>query len=193
MTSTPIPSGSKTRILLVVLPVVLILAAAYGALSLLKTSVPPKSEGTLELKVGATLPDLEFQRLDGSKFRVSEMKFQVLLVNFWATWCEACMEEMPSLVKLHDTYRGRGLEILGVNLDEDSAKAIRSTTEEFKIGFTNTVDPENVLGTAFDVHAIPLTVTMNSKREILEIQGGDRDWMKPSYLSKVDGWLKTGP
>jgi hypothetical protein len=99
------------------------------------------------------------------------------------------MEEMPSLVKLHDTYREKGLEIYGVNLDDDPARAIATTTQEFGIHFANFIDKDGTLGDAFDVRAIPLTITMDSSRRILEIKSGDRDWMSPEYLKKPDAWL----
>lgn len=188
--TSELPTSSKKRTLLgIFIPVAIILLVAWGALMLLKSSVTPRSSGTLEVKVGAVLPDLAFHRVDGTAYRLSESKARVILVNFWATWCEACMEEMPSLVKLFDTYREKGLEIIGVNLDEEPVRAIAATTQEFRIQFANFVDKDEALGSAFDVHAIPLTITVDSTRKILEVKAGDRDWMAPEYLRKLEGWL----
>jgi len=189
MTSEPLPQSKKRAILGIFIPVAIILLLAWGALALLKSNLTPQDKATLDVKVGAVLPDLAFHRPDGSLVHLSETKAKVVLVNFWATWCEACMEEMPSLVKLHDTYREKGVEILGVNLDEEPARAIATTTQEFGIHFANFIDKDEALGNAFDVHAIPLTITMDSSRRILEVKSGDRDWMSPDYLKKLDGWL----
>ncbi|MEN9722175.1 MAG: hypothetical protein RJB38_161 [Pseudomonadota bacterium] len=189
MTSEQRPPQASKNLKKVFLPIFVILALAWGGLALLKSTLPEKSSNQLTLKVGSTLPDLELYRPDGSKARLSEMMKTVTLINFWATWCEACIEEMPSLVKFHQTYRDRGVEVLGINLDEAPQKAIVSTKEEFDIGFENFIDHDGELSNAFDVHAIPLTVTIDSSRKILELQAGDRDWMEPSYLKKVDGWL----
>ena len=174
----------------VLVPLGIILAVIWGALTVLKSQMAPRESGRLELKVGATLPDLTFNQTDGKSFKLSDSKAKVILINFWATWCEACMEEMPSLVQLHNTYQSKGLEIYGVNLDEDPAKAIAATSKEFEIKFTSFFDRDGKLGEAFDVHAIPLTITVDQMRKILEIKAGDRDWMDKSYLQKLENWLQ---
>ena len=189
MTSSPETASKKRTLLAIFIPLVLILVAAWGALTLIKSQVQPKTGQNLPIEVGTVLPDLELHRVGGEAVHLSDLHYRVLLINFWATWCEACMEEMPSLVQLHDTHRGRGLEVAGINLDEGSAKAIASTTQQFKIGFSHYIDLEGQLSDHFDVHAIPLTITIDSTRKVLEIQAGDRDWMSADYWKKVEGWL----
>ena len=190
MTSEPAEKPRKLMISSVLIPLGIILAIIWGALTALKYQMAPRDSGRLELKVGATLPDLTFYQTDGKPFKLSDSTAEVILINFWATWCEACMEEMPSLVQLHNTYRSKGLEIYGVNLDEDPAKAIATTSKEFEIKFTSFLIDVGKLGDAYDVHAIPRTVTLNRSRKVLEIQAGDRDWMSQPYLKKLDNWLQ---
>ena len=186
---SPTPLRNLTAILV---PIVLILAVAWGALSFLKSQVArnkPANQSTLELTVGNTLPDLELTRTDGSKVALSSLRAKVVLINFWATWCEACMEEMPSLVKLHNEYQQLGLEVVGINLDEKPTQAIASTASEFGMKFPNFMDADGKLGDAFDVHAIPLTVIVDGSRKILEKVAGDRNWMHPSFTTKAKAWL----
>ena len=186
---SPTPLKNLTTILV---PILLILGVTWGALSFLKSQVArnkPASQTTLELSVGNTLPDLELTRTDGSKILLSSLQAKVVLINFWATWCEACMEEMPSLVKLYDEYKPQGLEVVGINLDEKPAQAIASTASEFGMKFQNFMDADGKLGDAFDVHAIPLTVIVDGSRKILEKVAGDRNWMHPSFTDKAKGWL----
>lgn len=93
-------TNSKTNLKTIVVPILLILGVTWGALSFLKSQVArnkPANQSTIELKEGNTLPDLELTRTDGSKILLSSIPAKVTLINFWATWCEACMEEMPSL------------------------------------------------------------------------------------------------
>ena len=189
MTSEPATPSKKRLLISVLIPVVLILAAAWGALLMLRARTPAETGGALDVKVGAVLPDLEFHHPDGSRVALSKIRAKVILVNFWATWCEACMEEMPSLVKLYDTYTDKGVEIIGINLDDDPIRAILTTSREFGIQYGNFVDPDGKLGNAFDVHAIPLTITMDASRKVLEVKAGDRDWMAPEYLKKLEGCL----
>ena len=101
------------------------------------------------------------------------------------------MEEMPSLVQLYQERHPKGLEILGVNLDGDPAQAIAKANQEFKIPFNHLVDPDGDLGRTFDVHAIPFTITLSASRQVLDIHAGDRNWMDPTFLKKLDHWLST--
>jgi thiol-disulfide isomerase/thioredoxin len=128
-------------------------------------------------------------RVDGSTMKLSESGAKVALINFWATWCEACMDELPSLIKLHEAYKPQGLEILGINLDEKPAKAIASISGEFSLKFPNFMDHDGRLGDAFDVHAIPFTLVIDSSRKILETAAGDRNWMDPAFTTRLKGWL----
>lgn len=189
--TSPVPPRSRRSILPIILPILIIIAVAWAALFFLKSSNPKRPATALDIRVGMSLPDLEFARLDQTSGRLSELAGTVTLINFWATWCEACMEEMPSLAKLQETYKDRGLVILGVNLDNNPATAIPVTEKEFNLGFSSFVDRNGALGDAFDVHAIPLTITIDRSRRILEVKAGDRNWMDREYLKKLDGWMDS--
>ncbi len=186
-------TNPKTSLKTILVPILLILGVTWGALSFLKSQVAqnkPAGRSIIELKAGNTLPDLELTRTDGTKALLSSIPAKVMLINFWATWCEACMEEMPSLVKLHEEYKQHGLEVIGINLDEKPSQAIASTAAEFGMKFQNFTDADGKLGDAFDVHAIPLTVIVDGSRKILEKVAGDRDWMHPAFTTKAKAWLE---
>ena len=87
------------------------------------------------------LADAEFELLDGSKFKVSNERGKVVLLNIWGIWCGPCRAEMPQLVKLQDQYREKGLEIVGLNIgDEDggveSVDAIKKFVEKQGLNYT---------------------------------------------------------
>ena len=67
-------------------------------------------------------PDAQLESIDGRKFRLSELKGRVVVINFWATWCVPCVREMPALKRLYEKYRTRGLEILAISTDEEPGK-----------------------------------------------------------------------
>jgi thiol-disulfide isomerase/thioredoxin len=71
----------------------------------------------------APAPDFTLRTLDGQKLRLGEQRGQVVLVNFWATWCGPCRQEMPHLNKLYEKYKSSGFVLLGVNVDDDAAQA----------------------------------------------------------------------
>jgi len=78
-----------------------------------------ESSRTVLLPPGAAAPEAELRMLDGARVTLSSLKGKWVLVDFWATWCPPCMEEMPYLVKLADAYGPRGLTFLAVNQDGD--------------------------------------------------------------------------
>src|SRR4051794_35552293 len=105
----------------VLTPIVVILAIALAGLYAIKSEFghAPSPENHVEIQVGNILPDFTLTGLTGQVSHASDLKAKILLVNFWATWCEACMEEMPSIVRLRNTFKNRGFEVVGINLDEN--------------------------------------------------------------------------
>jgi thiol-disulfide isomerase/thioredoxin len=176
------------------LPLFGILFLVVTALLVIKASVNRQgSTGgseRIELSDGAQLPDLELQPIEGNKVRLSSLPHKIMMINFWATWCESCIEEMPSLVKLRDKYAGRGFEVLGINVDENPKKATPPMIEKFKMKFPQYTDKGNVLAELFDVHAIPLTVILNQDRKVLMVETGGRDWDSEEIHQMMDLWLK---
>src|SRR5437868_15207956 len=71
----------------------------------------------------AAAPDFTLRTMDGPNLRLAEQRGRVVLVNFWATWCGPCKQEMPHLNRLYDKYRASGFVLLGVNVDEDARQA----------------------------------------------------------------------
>ena len=98
-----------------------------------KSSVyPPLASG---------LADAEFELLDGSTFKISDRKGNVLLINIWGTWCGPCKAEMPYLVALQDEYRSRGFEVIGLNIGDgggtpEPIELINSFADKMKLNYT---------------------------------------------------------
>jgi thiol-disulfide isomerase/thioredoxin len=81
------------------------------------------------------LPNLILNSIDGEKWSLYENRGRVVLLNFWATWCEPCRTETPLLVKLGKQYKSRGLEIVGIALDEEGAEPVKKFIAEYKIEY----------------------------------------------------------
>ena len=95
-------------------------------------------------------PDVTFKNLQGENVALSSMKGKVVLLNFWATWCEPCRSEIPVLIGLQDKYATKGFTMLGASMDEDGAKAVDPFIHETKFnvdGREKTMDYPIVLGT----------------------------------------------
>lgn len=87
------------------------------------------------------MPDLVLPKLEGGSWKLSDHRGQVVLVNFWATWCPPCRQETPGLVELAQHYSPKGLVIAGVSLDEGGADPVRSFVHEFHVPYTILVPP----------------------------------------------------
>jgi peroxiredoxin len=135
----------------------------------------------MALKEGTKVPDFELKELNGSAYRLSSLKGKVVFINFWATWCPPCREEMPSMQKLYDKFRDAGLEILAVDLQED-AKTVRPFVEEHRLTFPILFDEKGILvrNTAF---AAFLPATLSTEKG-LPWQGyvGAKDWSTPDMI-----------
>jgi thiol-disulfide isomerase/thioredoxin len=188
--------GFKGAFFKALVPLVVILAIIVVGLQLVKyklnsgTSPRPEAQGDVAtLKEGAVLPDFDLQTLDGKKLKYSDLKAKVVLLNFWATWCEACVVEMPSIVKLNQMYKDKGLTVVAVNLDEKPEAVVPRAAKQLKIDFPVYVDAGGKLADLFDVHAIPLTIILNQDRKVLYVEGGERDWTDSEMKTKMDEWV----
>ena len=80
--------------------------------------------------------DAEIKNLDGTTFKVTDKKGKVVLLNLWATWCGPCRAEMPTLVRMQDKHRDAGLEIIGLNTDDETVDDINAFVAEMKLNYT---------------------------------------------------------
>ena len=201
---TTSPSSKKPTFVKVFLPIGVLLLLIIVGLAVIKLTLKGGGVGSLHSplndgegtaqnftpEVGSFAPDVEMTLLDGKQLPFSQIKGKLFLINFWATWCEACLEEMPSLVKLRESYKNQGFEVVGVNLDENSERAVPKIAHQYKIQFPIFKDPDGQVADVFNVHAIPLTVIVNKDRKVLLIQDGVRDWNDSDFRSQIEAWLK---
>lgn len=124
--------------------------------------------------VGANAPQFSLKSLLGSNvnLRQTVSDNNVTLVNFWATWCPPCRKEIPELNKVYNEYRKKKVEILAVNLQEDS-ETLASFVKSNQMKFPILLDTDGSLGEKYRVYYIPTTFVLDRKGKIREIiQGG---------------------
>jgi thiol-disulfide isomerase/thioredoxin len=191
-------ASTRNPLIKVILPIIIIVIVAAGALYGIKMQTPVKQQESTTnpsapatpADVGSVLPDFQLTPISNSKSaKLSDFHSKVLLVNFWATWCEACMEEMPSLVALREAYKDKGFEVLGINLDQNASSVVPHALKQFKMDFPVFQDPENKIADYFDIHAIPLSVVLTSDRKILYIENGERNWNDQETRKWINKWL----
>jgi len=191
------PPPSKTpSIFKVLAPIAAILAVVLVALYALKSSVSSKNEGeaghdqaAVEIQTGTVLPDVTLHAFGGGTKKIGDLKAKVVLMNFWASWCEACMVEMQSIVKLREAYHDKGFEVAAIDVDDNPEAVIPKIVRQKGMTFPVFTDDGQRLSELFDVHAIPLSVVMNKDRKVLMLESGERDWNGKDIRSQLEEWL----
>jgi thiol-disulfide isomerase/thioredoxin len=174
----------------VLLPVFSIFILIIGALYWIRSEWGHNPhETSVEIREGTILPPFSLKTIEGKSVSMKSIPHKVVLINFWATWCEACLHEMPSLIELRNSYHSRGFEIFGINLDENPEGVVPQTVGQFHIPFPIFKDPEGSVADLFDIHAIPLTVILNQDRKILYVKDGEQNWNSPAIRALVERWL----
>lgn len=108
------------------------------------------------------VPDVTVTTMDGQTLDLDAQQGSVLLINFWATWCAPCLQEIPDLIELQDRFGDRGLTIVGVALDQEGASVVQPFMERHNINYPVVVDTTRTLESQFGpIHALPTTVVVN--------------------------------
>ncbi len=138
----------------------------------------------------APVPEVEFTDLEGGTHRLSDWKGKAVLLNFWATWCAPCREEMPSLDALQKAKGGEDFEVLTVASGRNTAAAINRFFQESGVTALPTLtDPQMALARAFGVMAMPVTILIDAEGNEVARMTGDADWSSPAALALVDQML----
>jgi peroxiredoxin len=141
---------------------------------------------------GGPRPALELKDLDGRVHRLADFRGRVTLINFWATWCVPCRDEMPSIQGLKEKLAGRPFAVLAVNLDEPESR-IRKFLSQTKVDFTVLLDPERKAAKAWDARILPASFVVGPDGRIRYTVTGDLDWENEHVVMIVSELLPAVP
>lgn len=139
-----------------------------------------------EQNAGKFLPvRLKIRNLTTQKeMALGQLAGKVVLINFWASWCSACMAEMPSIQKLHEKFKDKGFIVVGINVDEHPEKVVPSIVKKLGLTFENYTDIDGQVSAAYDVVAIPYSVVTGRKLNVVWSESGERDWASPNVVAE---------
>ncbi len=124
-------------------------------------------------------PDFVLKSASGKNVRLSELKGRIVMLNFWATWCGPCAEEIPHLNELHKSLDPYDFELLGINLDEDQSKAMH-LAKKLDVNFPVLFDTEKDVSRSFDIKAMPTTIIIDRAGKIRHVNRG----FKKGYIER---------
>jgi len=113
-------------------------------------------------------------------------------VNFWATWCPPCRAEMPSMEKLYQAYRDRGLVILAISGDRASRSSVEAFVQELGVTFPILLDPEGNVFAQYGVRGLPTSYLLDRRGRIVSAEAGARDWNGTAARRVVEALLNDG-
>ena len=138
---------------------------------------------------GDRFPDIALPDLDGHAASSAAYPDAALVVNFWATWCEPCRHEMPSLEKLSTLFHPKDLRVIGIAVDSDRNLA-REFRLRYKLTFPILSDSDQTLASGvLRIPAFPITYLLKRDRTIARIIAGARDWADPKMVGEIEGLL----
>lgn len=179
------PPRTASR-LLIGIAAVAILALAFGVVWMQSAKYEP-------LTVGKVAPDFELPGLDEKPVRLSDYRGKVVFLNFWATWCKPCREEMPSMEILYKNFEKDGLVILAVSIDRVTTKKdIPPFVKGMNLTFPVLVDSWGQTDKRYKLMGVPETYIIDQDGVLREKVIGPRDWTVLDNLKVLTGLLKAG-
>ena len=156
--------------------------AALAALPVFATSVD-------SIRTGAPAPAFQLASNTGKPVNLDSLKGQIVLVNFWASWCGPCRKEMPILEQLNRQFHNKGVTLIGVNVEPNSAAAadwLKATPVSFPILF----DTDSKVSKLYQVEGMPNTVILDRKGNVRYIHRGYQPGAENEYLDQIRALIR---
>jgi cytochrome c biogenesis protein CcmG, thiol:disulfide interchange protein DsbE len=146
--------------------------------------------GVTEFKDGQRGPAFSLLTLDGRRATLADYRDKLVILNFWATWCVPCTDEMPTLEVLWKAYRARGLVVVGVSVDRGAPRALLEPyLRNLALTFPILLDPDSTTATAWRVTGIPATFVVRPGGEVAGVAVGAREWHGEPMRALLEGLL----
>lgn len=153
------------------------------ALCLLLSALSQAAEGLVRLP-WLEAPKVELMDLSSNKHSLAEFRGQVVVVNFWASWCGACLEEAASLNRASKLLAADGIALVAINSGEDE-ETVRQYQQQWQMEFPLWLDQDLKATDGFEVRGMPMTFILDAEGKIVLRALGSRQWDEPELLEKI--------
>lgn len=175
----------------------ILIAGIYGwyraNMATLPVNRPPDDYQLISKMEKEGVPDFTLERLDGSKLTLSELKGKTVIVNFWASWCNPCVEEFPSMIKLVDHFKG-DVVVVAVSTDEDR-KDIETFLKAFglpKPGFEVVWDKDKSIMAKYGINKIPESFLVGADMKLIRKVMGTENWYTQGAIDYFSDLVRGG-
>jgi peroxiredoxin len=169
-------SGSIKKIAFLVILVVLAALVVAGWL------VMDRKTGNKIIASGDRAPEFRLQKSDAGSVSLADLRGKVVMVHFWATWCPPCVEELPTLDKLHNSTLGKDFEMLAVSVDEEGAGTVAPFIQKNRLNLPVLFDPGGDVARLYGTYKFPETYILDRTGVVRYKAIGPRDWTEPANI-----------
>jgi cytochrome c biogenesis protein CcmG, thiol:disulfide interchange protein DsbE len=141
-------------------------------------------------EVGYRAPDFTLRNLQGNLVGLVNHKNKVIILNFWATWCAPCLEEMPAFEKLYRRYRSQGLTVLAVSLDKHDFSKVQDFVDSNNLTFPVLMDSDGVAEKLYPSFTIPFTYVIDKDGKVAARVDGAKNWASNETFLALDILIK---
>ena len=138
---------------------------------------------------GEEAPDFALKSMDGRNLRLSEYRGDVVMLNFWASWCGSCRQAIPELDDMFETYRSAGFTLLGVNIDDHVGRA-EDVVRDLGVSFPVLLDHQKKVSKLYDVRSMPVTMLIDRNGVVRFVNKGYRPGAEKAYVEQIRGLLR---
>ncbi len=139
--------------------------------------------------VGSQAPIFSLENAEGKLIALESLKGKVVLLNFWASWCGPCRQEMPSLDALYQKFKDQNFVVLGVSVDEGGWGPVKSFLQEFPVSFPVLLDTDQKATELYQIFRVPETYLIDTQGKIVGKIVGPQDYDQPLFYNKIEKLL----
>ena len=165
-----------------------ILGAVVALTACSKKEAAKEQQGPLQENSPA--PVITVNSLNAKPLNLSDLRGKVVLLNFWATWCPPCREEIPSMMKLNSAMAGKPFQMVAVSIDEGGRPEIEAFFKNSGFSLPAYTDPDNRAAKAYGITGVPETFVIDKSGILIKKVIGPMAWDSPDVLSYLDGLTK---